>query len=93
MFNKFNILLLKAFGNSGPFYASVRKIDSNVEDSIFTIGALLTPEMKIRIYYARINDNNSPVVYDWSSRAPGNKGSRGLNFVVPGAAVLNIPHF
>uniref|UniRef100_A0AC35EW49 Peptidase S8/S53 domain-containing protein n=1 Tax=Panagrolaimus sp. PS1159 TaxID=55785 RepID=A0AC35EW49_9BILA len=95
MYNKYNILLFKSAGNNGPFYTSVGKIDSNVEDSVFKIGALLTSEMKTMIYYAQINITNPPlpIVYAFSSRGPGDNGSWGLDFVAPGAAISYVPQF
>uniref|UniRef100_A0A914PGE7 Peptidase S8/S53 domain-containing protein n=1 Tax=Panagrolaimus davidi TaxID=227884 RepID=A0A914PGE7_9BILA len=59
----------------------------NVENYIFTIGAVLTSEVQKRAYYIfGINDTNPPppVVYSWSSRGPGGFKSRGVDFVAPG---------
>uniref|UniRef100_A0AC35FH37 Peptidase S8/S53 domain-containing protein n=1 Tax=Panagrolaimus sp. PS1159 TaxID=55785 RepID=A0AC35FH37_9BILA len=96
MFKNHNILIFKGSGNDGPFYTSVRKIDSNVMDSIFNIGALLTSEMQKKIYYATISEeanSHPPIVYNFSSRGPGENGSRGLDFVAPGAAISYAPRF
>uniref|UniRef100_A0AC34FCF8 Peptidase S8/S53 domain-containing protein n=1 Tax=Panagrolaimus sp. ES5 TaxID=591445 RepID=A0AC34FCF8_9BILA len=94
MVYKHNILLFKSAGNDGPFYSTVRKCDSNVENLIFTIGAILTSEMKKQIYMLPDNvDDSPPVVYSFSSRGPGAYGSKGLNFVAPGAVIVNLPSF
>uniref|UniRef100_A0AC34F3M2 Peptidase S8/S53 domain-containing protein n=1 Tax=Panagrolaimus sp. ES5 TaxID=591445 RepID=A0AC34F3M2_9BILA len=95
-----NILLFKSAGNRGPFYGTVWRGERDVDNVTFTIGSILTPELKRRLYNIPLADNNyadtnnNPSVEYNSVRGPGLMGSRGVDFTAPGTIITNMaPRF
>uniref|UniRef100_A0A914PWP0 Peptidase S8/S53 domain-containing protein n=1 Tax=Panagrolaimus davidi TaxID=227884 RepID=A0A914PWP0_9BILA len=64
---------------------------------IFTIGAVLTSKIRKEVFLVRKTKKDKnvlpPVVAEYSSRGPGHKGSRGVDFVAPCSAITDSSRF
>uniref|UniRef100_A0A914QVE4 Peptidase S8/S53 domain-containing protein n=1 Tax=Panagrolaimus davidi TaxID=227884 RepID=A0A914QVE4_9BILA len=83
MTEKHGIIVTKAAGNCGPVYSSLYETDVKIKN-MFIIGSVFTKKDDFK---------SDAIIPTYSSRGPGDNGSRGISFVAPGDAITAVPRY